>query len=125
MAYTIPVFNLKCNIWRHGNATTNPPDVSLVECNLALGKRVVSGPDKDVVVGIDGVFRYILMPIGTDVRGQFHNGGSDTIECPAGTGRYYTCLDAEYSGGGFSNEHVFTMCISKDSLPDGFPALAS
>jgi len=36
--YSLPVFNIVCNIWRNGNLTSNPPDVISI-CNLAVGRR--------------------------------------------------------------------------------------
>lgn len=117
MAYRIPIFPLAVNVWRNGNPTTNPPDVRTVG-NGSLGTRVFSGPDSDISVGIDSMFRYLLLPAGADVRGAFTATGSDTVECPAGSGRYFTCLDSDEIAYGFANWHRQAVLVPQSPFPN-------
>jgi hypothetical protein len=47
----------------------------------------------------------VLLPSRTDVRDQLTSGGTDVIECPAGTGRYYTVGLVDDVARGFDNEY--------------------
>jgi len=100
MAFTVPTFNLLCNIWTAGMGPPAAPRLANVACNLAWGRRV-----QTLTVGSGFVPMVLLLPAGTDVRFSRNATGPDTIECPAGTGRYYTVLAVDDLGKGFPNEH--------------------
>lgn len=57
---------------------------------------------------------YLLLQAYTDIRGENSVGGADTVEVPAGSGRYYTVTWVDDIGKGFSNEHRFA-CLVQDS----------
>jgi len=103
MAIPLPTFNIVVNIWRFGTPTTDPPDLADVPANLAWGKRVnQAGGESD-----DGFTMTLLVPAGTDIRGEWNTGGSpDTVEASAGDGWYYEVLYVDRSGHEFPNAHL-------------------
>lgn len=108
MAYVIPTFNLVCNVYTSGDDFTTPR--LSVECNLALGRRVTFPPlieTEDLpVLGM-----YLLVPAGTDIRDGYNATGNDNVECPAGSGRFYTVFIVDDIGKGFPNEHRFAYLV--------------
>lgn len=111
MAFRLPRFNLGAGIWRYNTLLTFPADV-LTQCNHALGRR--SYPSL-VLVGssltylssrLMGQPVEILLPPLTDVR-YFGNSapGSDVVEVPSGSGRFYVVAGVEDVGKGFPNEY--------------------
>ena len=108
MAYTVPTFNLTCNLFRYTGAAY----VNLFNFpgNLQMGRRVPY-----ILTGMtDGdnlpLSPYLLCPIATDVRdlstGQAKN---DVVEVPAGSGRWYGVLGVDDVAKGFPNE--FRICV--------------
>lgn len=100
----LPTFNLLCNVW-HGVVPIPPigaPNIANLPCQLTQGERVVTS----LTVGGIG---YLLVPKGTDVRDTHQVGGADTVECPAGTGRYYQIFYLDDVGKGFPNE--YRQCV--------------
>lgn len=102
MGFSVPNFNIQCNIWRAGNAPPAAPDVTIV-CNLAFGRRVssyqgvISTPNEPVMS--------LLLPPLADIRGPMCAAPDACVEVPAGTGRFYTIVGLDDSGKGFINEH--------------------
>lgn len=47
----------------------------------------------------------LLLESTADVRGLPSSTGSDIVEIPAGSHRYYECWMCDYIGYGFANEH--------------------
>ena len=107
MAFQLPNFNITVNIWTVGmNPATTPPRVSGAPANLAWGKRVSTMSTGGT--GSAGVLvstMTLLIESTCDIRGRQATGGSDTVEIPAGSGRYYVCETADYIGYGFPNQH--------------------
>lgn len=102
MSFTLPTFNITCNVWSNGvNPLANPPRATF-PCNLAFGRRVQNNPTAG---GIPGIRMTLLLPVGTDIRSQFNASGYDTVEVPAGSGRLYWVQGVDDIGKGFPNEH--------------------
>lgn len=123
MAFTLPTFNLAVNIWRNANPTTNPPDVVAIG-NLAYGERnsvpyAVTTSNTTVYGGM-----WLLIPTGTDIRDNKDPVGPDTVEVPAGTGRFYDVVWVDDAGAGFPNQHRFALLISAGPWPVPFPSPA-
>lgn len=120
MAFVLPTFNLAVNIWRHGNPTTNPADVTAMG-NLALGRRA----GLDVPIQFYGStprgLMWLLLPKSTDVRDGKAATGEDTVEVPATSKRYYTVKWVDDIGAGFQNEHRFAMIDANSGWPQPFP----
>jgi len=121
MAYVLPTFNLSVHIWRNGNAVTNPPDVIALG-NLTPGRRVFSGDGATVPTSLWYPIMFLLLPVGTDIRGELDTGGAmDTVEVPAGTGRYYAVQFTDDIGKGFANEHRFAILNQVGPWPHPIP----
>lgn len=122
MAYVLPQFPLTVNIWRNGNATSNPPDV-VTTCNLSPGRRtMVAG--LQAVAGLAAgpvLFMEILLPNLADIRGWNDAGGKDTVEVPAGTGRFYECWFVDDIAKGFANVHRFAILVQLTPWPSPVP----
>jgi len=106
MPYSLPVFNLTCNIVT-GPDNTDPPRVSGAACNLAYSRRVNTGgntknlPD-DFILSFTMT---LLLPAATDIRGHSSATGYDAVEVPAGSGRWYSVVAVDHVGYGFTNWH--------------------
>lgn len=106
MGFSVPNFNITCNIWHPANVPPSAPD-STEDCNLAWGKRVssyqgvISTPNEPIMT--------LLLPPATDIRGPQCAGGADVVEVPSGSGRFYTVLGVDDIGKGFANEHRAAM----------------
>jgi hypothetical protein len=120
MAFRLPTFNVAVNIWRFGNATTNPPDV-VTTGNLAIGRRVgvLLAYTSTSVTEPGGA--WLLLPANTDIRDNKAPAGADTCEVPAGTGRFYSVVWVEDLGLGFFNEHRFAEVVGLGPWPLPFP----
>jgi hypothetical protein len=106
MSFVVPAMPLLCNIWR---AAAIPPaglpDVTS-QCNLAWGRRVnVPSTGGTTLVGVPLMTMQLLLPAGTDIRGDPGVTNADVVEVPAGSGRYYTVAFVDDLGKGFANEH--------------------
>jgi hypothetical protein len=101
MSFTLPTFNLMCNVWSSPNYPPAAPRL-VVACNLAYSKRV----HQDLAFG-GFVPMQLLLPARTDVRSDVQVGISiaDAVEVPAGSGRYYIIINVDDIGRGFANEH--------------------
>lgn len=120
MPYTQPNYPLTCNIWT-GDDTTVPPRVSGAKCNLAWGTRVnVASTGGTDFVGVPLMTVTLLVPPTVDIRGASSATAGDTVEVPAGSGRRYRCVFADYIGLGFVNAHkgATLQQISPFKTPD-------
>lgn len=101
-AYILPTFNLSANVW-HGKtqadapAGLGAPDLT-TDCNLQFGKKAASGSGQEM---------WLLVPKLTDIRdGMFFPFDTfDVVECPAGSGRWYTLYMVDDVAKGFPNEY--------------------
>lgn len=119
--YVLPAFNLAVNIWRFGVLTTAPPSVTALG-NLSPGRIVGIAPGKLSSTGspVQGGM-WLRLPAATDVRDGKAPAGADTIEVPAGSGRFYTAGWVDDIGLGFPNEHRFAELIGITPWPVPFP----
>jgi hypothetical protein len=107
MAFTVPTFNLTCNIY--SNTTTWPavPRLTAV-CNLAVGSKI-----RQNFSALHAWTVFLLLPKLTDIRGPVNaSPGADVVECPAGSGRTYSVLSVEDVGKGFPNEYRCAMMLA-------------
>ena len=109
MAFTIPTFNLTCNVYRW---ILPPGPLSVVslspDCNLAFSRRAATGIlDSSDTIDYQGIM-FLLVPKLTDIRSQVCYSAvsdkTDLIECPAGSGRIYAVQSVDDVGKGFANE---------------------
>lgn len=117
MSFRLPQFPLTVNVWRFGNATTNPPDVVL-NANLVAGRRSADG-DSVIVPAVASPIlpEWLLIPWGSDIRGDVDTSGSpDTVEVAAGDGLYYTVHYVQRVAYGFGNQHLRATITLQNSL---------
>lgn len=112
--YTQPSFNLMVNIWRHGNVVTNPPDV-VSPAQLRYPGAKPSGQWELTTTW--PFLATAMFPANTDVRDGFCPSGQDTIEVPAGSGRYYLVGYVDDVGKGFVNEHRYAAIVKTGTWP--------
>lgn len=104
MAFTLPEFNLSCDVY------TGPWLTAVLRAtvmgNLAFGRRVQQVRVSDgAVTNTYGGQCTLLLPALTDVRDGSCGLNPDFLEIPAGSGRWYVCMLVEDIGKGFANEH--------------------
>ena len=115
--FRVPTFNLTCNVWRSTTPVINPPDLSPT-CQLRAAGKQSTGQD----VSQDWVFLWsILFPANTDVRDAISPGGADTIECPAGSKRYYSTAMVDDVAKGFANEYRTAFVLKLAPWPAPIP----
>jgi hypothetical protein len=120
MAFTLPTFNVVCNVWTNA-LITNPPTFS-VTVNLTPGRRgffveplITNSGALNAVAGWGNMME-ILAPKLTDLRGPQNNGVTQVVECPAGSARYYYVCWVDDIGKGFANEHRLALVRQCDFL---------
>lgn len=117
MAFAPPTFNLVVNIWRYNQNVGTPPAV-ITAGNLSPGKRVVMNYGLPLLP-FNAAHIYpvpppmeLLLPKGTDVRRLVPAvSGSDVVEVPAGSGRYYVVTGVDDVGKGFPNEYRLATVV--------------
>lgn len=104
MAFTLPNFNLLCNVHTvSGGVNTFR---LAVMGNLAMGRRTaLDRLAGEQTGGFFGLVPTLLLPSGTDVRDASCGGEMDILEVPAGSGRWYLASAVDDIGKGFANEH--------------------
>jgi hypothetical protein len=121
MPFTLPTFNLTCNIWTGSvgaypplSPPTGSPRIAAQPCGLAHGKLSSKvAPIGSSFLSISVGVMQLLLPKGTDVRGiESNTAAVDLVECPAGTGRYYFVQSVDDVGKGFVNEYRLAFMTS-------------
>jgi len=93
MAFSLPTFNLTCEIWTGSPLGLAPRLTS--PCNLSAGRRVVGT--------LQDTWQWLLLPAGTDIRDNFSTSLNDFVVVPAGVGGYWV-VNAVYDvARGFAN----------------------
>ena len=114
----LPTFNLTVDVWINFNGIwVNPPAVPKSYSSLAqltLGERTF---------GINALTysAFILLPKLTDIHYARAGGGSDYIECPAGSARFYKVMGVDDVGRGFQNEYRQCTVVMTAPIPDPLP----
>lgn len=126
MSFTLPTFNLNVNIWRHQGVSppVGAPDVTAMG-NLAAGRRIVSSEWTMGDPLVDAFYFHhedqLLLPKLTDIRGVNSVTGTDAVECPAGSGRFYEVRWVYDAGKGFTNEHRVALMSQVPPFVDPLP----
>lgn len=104
MSFTVPTFNLTCEVW-NGPWATKTLRLHLLPCNLAMGRRI----QQQLSAGFDSPFGWaapsLLVPALSDIRDEYCGGDSDLVEVPTGSGRWYDVSMVDDVGKGFPNEY--------------------
>lgn len=107
MAFQQPTYNILFNAWRSDHSPAIwPPDVAAAKGNLAWGKRVnTMSTGGTGSAGVPVTAMTLLLEATVDLRDQWSTTGSDVVEVPAGSGRFYVVWTCDYIGLGFPNAH--------------------
>jgi hypothetical protein len=118
MAFVLPTFNLECNVWHAPHNPHTLPFDDTFECQLRGPNQTSAtvNPTPELAAG-----NYLLLPPGVDIRDQYTLNGSDIIECPVGTGRYYQVLNVDDIAKGFTNEHRYAILTKWGQWPVPIP----
>lgn len=118
MTFKAPVFPVPCNIWHQqfGPAPTRSPDV-VTTCSVGY-LRFWSAQYSNQGGSTGQTFVVIRLPKGTNIHDALQlplppvggQAGGDTIEAPAGSGRFYSVTMLTQVGQGFINEHLNAFC---------------
>lgn len=114
--YVLPTFNLAADV-RTAGVFVGAPRLT-VNVNLSPGNQVMV--PSAVLVGT-GIYMQVRVAVGTDVRDSFNATGEDSIEVPAGSGRFYLCRFVDDIGKGFANEHRLVLCQKASTWPTPIP----
>lgn len=116
MAYVVPQMPLDVNCWHNGAAEppVGAPDATF-KGNLCWNRRVaVPSTGGTGALGIPLFTMTLLVLKDTDIRGKLSTAtGADTVEVPAGSGRFYEVLYVDDIGKGFSNEHRGALLLAR------------
>lgn len=104
MAFSLPDFNITCNIYSGPYLARTIRPASPVPCNLAFSRRQ-QFPTADEDANGWSVVMSLLLPPLTDIRDLSCSAVQDVVECPAGSGRWYQVGMVDDIGKGFPNEH--------------------
>jgi hypothetical protein len=107
MAYTVPQFNLLCDIWNAGHVpSVDDPDAENVPCQFYLYSRGTFDVQPcELELYTPPI--WIRMPIAEEalfVSGQ-------VFECPAESGRYYRARFKERMHQGFANQYLIVVVV--------------
>lgn len=124
MAFSVPNFNLTCNIFR-GPYLTRFLALPGWPCNLAYSRRVQTMSAATATTDSGTIVMSLLLPAGTDVRDLSCSFDEDVIECPAGSGRWYQVSSVDDVGKGFPNEYRMAniFAISESRYGGGYLGL--
>jgi hypothetical protein len=111
MAFTVPTFNLLCNVFPLPAPFIVPRLVN-VPCNLQFGRRPQSFSGGLASETLAPILMSLLVPALTDLRCAAQADEGDVIECPAGSGRFYLTLGVDDVGKGFPNEFRVAVMIA-------------
>ena len=104
MAFRLPILNLACSIWTGGPAPPYPPPglprLTGVQCQLALDHMVPSLVA--LRLRLPSLIRFLAR---IDVRSFVVSGVADIIECPTGSGNWFTVAEVLDVARGFTNEY--------------------
>jgi hypothetical protein len=119
MPYSAPTLNITCNIFSNGAGPPNPPRLANVACQLRAPGKSSSGQDAQ---SLGWVFLWSLcLSAGTDIRDPYSIALGDTVEVPAGSGRFYDVMIADDVAKGFANEYRIAMLRKRAGWPTPIP----
>jgi len=109
VSFTLPTFNLVCNLWRAPDTPSDPP-TSTPDCQLYYPSRSTL----PLEVSDDEIYSpaaWIRFPWGTDVL------VGDILEVAQGDGYFYEVRFTDRMHRGFPNQYLFAVAKQTDSSP--------
>lgn len=118
MAFVLPTFNLDFNVWHAPRVPTDggPDDSGTCQLRGADHTAACVNPNETLAAG-----NYALFPPLQDLRDLNSPSGTDVIEIPAGSLRYYRVLNVDDIAKGFDNEHRFAILTKWNDWPVPIP----
>jgi len=117
VAYRLPTFNLQGRLRRWSPGPYPGPGLgTLVSCGLRLYKTsfiVNAGFNALTMVAL-------VLPKGTDIRGNSPKSNGDIVEVPNGSGRFYIVNSVDDVAKGFANEYRFAA-MTQVQIPFPIP----
>jgi hypothetical protein len=117
MAFSVPDFNTDCDIYT-GPWNTRVLRIAGQECNLQYGRRPASHADFPVSNEFS-VCMNLLLPAGTDIRSTVCGYIADSVECPAGSGRWYFVANVDDVGKSYPNEFRVALLLAASEAKFG------
>jgi hypothetical protein len=120
MAFSVPTFNLVCNVFT-GPFLAKVLRIANLPCNLAVGRRTNAYQPAFQTDTGGASSPMLLVPARSDLRDNGCVGGYDVVEVPAGTGRFYALVQVDDMARGFPNEYrIATMgkCVLNNDPVD-------
>lgn len=107
MAFSPPTFNLLCDVYTFGTYPIGPPRLAGISCQWrGIGKMTAVQSLNQIA--FFSVLTEILLPIGTDVRGDFEtpiNNPDTIVLSPGSLDLPFQTADVTDVGKGFTNEY--------------------
>jgi hypothetical protein len=118
MGYALPTMNLTCRIWS-GNALPPQPHRADKPCQLRAPGKASTGQD---ALNQGWPFLWsLILPALTDIRDNGSLSGSDRVECPQGSGRFYDVIAVDDVAKGFANEYRIAFLRKRGGWPTPIP----
>jgi hypothetical protein len=112
MAFQLPTFNIQVKIWTQA---TPPPAAARLQVQAQLRAAGKTSTGQDSLNSGWPFLWAIILPPRTDVRDAANASGSDIIEAPMGTARYYDVVYVDDVARDFLNE--YRICFVKKRSP--------
>lgn len=106
MAFVLPTFNLDYNLWHGPSVPPSDPVDATGVCQLRGANHTAACVNPTSALAAQA---YALFGPLEDVRDQNNPNGSDFIEIPAGSARYYQIMVVDDVAKGFTNEHRYAI----------------
>ena len=107
--FKIPTMNRICNVSRGDGASQTRTHVQL----QSLAGRVLVGNEGSIGM-------YLRVPAHADLQWAISAQGSEIVEVPAGSGRFYIVAFVKDIAKGFPNEHGFAVLqVRPTPMPSG------
>lgn len=123
MPFRLPTFNNICDAWTWPAARDVPtipvgvPRLISQACALVYGRRVnVASTGGTTAQGVPLQTMNLLLPPGTYIRGPQDSVGTDLVEVPSGSGRWYICYFVDDIGKLYANEHRTASLLAVNGM---------
>jgi len=109
MAFVLPTFNITADIYTW--STTGLPTTPRLTVDCQLRPPAMTNASSSVASSTFHCGMVMLVAKETDVRDYYCAPGNspDVVQCPPGSGRWYTVYYVDDVAKGFANEHRFVI----------------
>ena len=119
MPFQLPTMNITCDVWTGTTPPPGAPRLTGIACQLRAAGKQSTGQDP---ANAWSFLWALLVPKLTDLRDSANTpSGSDIVEVPAGTGRFYTVQYVDDVARGFTNEYRVAFLLKRAPWPTPTP----